>query len=94
MRRRHLNFIDSTDLAAEGRLFMKKSHAIHYDELPEKQVAGVLSENVLFLFINPTEYHGPHLPLANDYLISRGLADRRRAVRAAGARRARARRRR
>ncbi len=76
MRRRHLNFIDSTDLAAEGRLFMKKSHAIHYDELPEKQVAGVLSENVLFLFINPTEYHGPHLPLANDYLISRGLADR------------------
>ena len=59
-------------LAADGRWFMKKTHAIHYDELPEKQVAGVLSENVLFIFINPTEYHGPHLPLANDYLISRG----------------------
>lgn len=55
---------------------MRKTAAIHYDEVPEKQVAALLAENILFIFINPTEYHGPHLPLANDYLISRGLADR------------------
>lgn len=47
-----------------------------YDEFPHKALPKLLSENILFMFINPTEYHGPHLPLANDYLISRGLADR------------------
>lgn len=47
-----------------------------YDEFPENRLAGVFAENPLFIFVNPTEYHGPHLPLANDYLISRGLADR------------------
>ena len=55
---------------------MKKLQPVWYDELPEKQVMPVLRDNILFLFINPTEYHGPHLPLANDYLISRGIADR------------------
>ncbi|AFM13555.1 creatininase family protein [Turneriella parva] len=49
---------------------------IFYDELPEKQLQGLMHGNILFLFINPTEYHGPHLPLANDYIISRGLAAR------------------
>ncbi len=27
-----------------------------------------------FLFVNPVEFHGPHLPLHTDALISRGLA--------------------
>ncbi len=28
----------------------------------------------VYVFVNPVEYHGPHLPLHNDALISRGLA--------------------
>lgn len=55
---------------------MRKAQPVFYDELPEKEVGAALSENIVFFFVNPTEYHGPHLPLANDYLISRGLADR------------------
>lgn len=55
---------------------MGATDLIFYDELPEKQVQSVLEENILFLFINPTEYHGPHLPLATDYIISRGLTER------------------
>lgn len=55
---------------------MAKKILTFYDELPERQLADVFRENILFIFVNPTEYHGPHLPLANDYLISRGLADR------------------
>jgi len=55
---------------------MKKTAPLFYDTLPEQQVMPLLRDNILFLFINPTEYHGPHLPLANDYLISRGIADR------------------
>ncbi|MBN8219405.1 MAG: creatininase family protein [Spirochaetes bacterium] len=47
-----------------------------YDEFPESRLAGLFAESPLFIFVNPTEYHGPHLPLANDYLISRGLAER------------------
>ncbi len=47
-----------------------------YDEMPEGRLNAVFAENPLFIFINPTEYHGPHLPLANDYLISQGLAER------------------
>ncbi len=47
---------------------------VFYDELPESGLTDLFAENILFLFINPTEYHGPHLPLANDFLISRGLA--------------------
>lgn len=47
-----------------------------YDELPEKELKTLFAENPLFIFVNPTEYHGPHLPLANDYIISRGLAGR------------------
>lgn len=27
-----------------------------------------------YLLVNPTEYHGPHLSLLNDYLVSAGLA--------------------
>lgn len=27
-----------------------------------------------FLFVNPVEYHGPHLPLYNDRIVSHGLA--------------------
>lgn len=47
-----------------------------YDELPAGILQKIFADNILFIFINPTEYHGPHLPLANDYMISRGLADR------------------
>lgn len=53
---------------------MRSAEMVFYDELPEKQLQSLFAENILFLFINPTEYHGPHLPLANDYVISRGLA--------------------
>lgn len=54
---------------------MKTAQMIFYDELPESVLSDLFAENILFLFINPTEYHGPHLPLANDFLISRGLAE-------------------
>ena len=28
----------------------------------------------VYLFVNPVEYHGPHLPLKNDHLLSLGMA--------------------
>jgi creatinine amidohydrolase len=36
--------------------------------------ALVASGAPVFLFVNPVEFHGPHLPLHTDALISRGLA--------------------
>lgn len=55
---------------------MRAAEIVFYDELPENRLQGLFAGNILFLFINPTEYHGPHLPLANDYVISLGLAER------------------
>lgn len=44
-------------------------------DLPHHEAAGVLRRGVpVFLTVNPVEYHGPHLSLHNDLLISRGLA--------------------
>ncbi len=42
--------------------------------LPHSAVAGQLQSGApVFLAVNPVEYHGPHLALNNDTLITRGL---------------------
>lgn len=44
-------------------------------DMPHDRAREVLSSGApVFLFINPVEYHGPHLPLHNDLLVSLGLA--------------------
>lgn len=44
-------------------------------EMPHLEARALLSRGVpVFLAINPVEYHGPHLSLHNDALISAGLA--------------------
>jgi creatinine amidohydrolase len=47
--------------------------ALH--SLPNTQARALAASGApVFLFVNPVEYHGPHLSLDNDALISRGLA--------------------
>lgn len=44
-------------------------------DLPHDGARALLATGVtVHAFINPVEYHGPHLPLHNDHLISFGLA--------------------
>jgi creatinine amidohydrolase len=44
-------------------------------DLPHSQVRSLLASGApVFLPVNPVEYHGPHLSLHNDSLISRGLS--------------------
>jgi creatinine amidohydrolase len=44
-------------------------------DLPHDEARRVLATGApVHVFINPVEYHGPHLPLHNDHLVSRGLA--------------------
>jgi creatinine amidohydrolase len=50
------------------------SEAIPIFELPHHEAQRVLSTGAtVYLPINPVEYHGPHLSLHNDALISHGL---------------------
>ena len=44
-------------------------------DLPHRQARSLLQAEgaVAYLPVNPVEYHGPHLPLHNDALISAGL---------------------
>lgn len=59
-------------------------HGQHVDtialaDLPHAAAKRALADAVrarapVYVFVNPVEYHGPHLPLHNDALISRGLA--------------------
>lgn len=44
-------------------------------DLPHDGARALLATGVtVHAFINPVEYHGPHLPLHNDHLVSFGLA--------------------
>jgi creatinine amidohydrolase len=44
-------------------------------ELPHSRARALLATGApVFLPVNPVEYHGPHLSLHNDSLISRGIA--------------------
>ncbi|MBI5494392.1 MAG: creatininase family protein [Deltaproteobacteria bacterium] len=44
-------------------------------DLPHREAVRRLRDGaVVFLFANPVEFHGPHLSLHNDHLVSRGLA--------------------
>ena len=44
-------------------------------EAPQNDVRAALAAGApAYLFVNPIEYHGPHLSLRNDFEISRGLA--------------------
>jgi creatinine amidohydrolase len=45
-------------------------------ELPHRDARALLQDTgaPVFLLVNPPEYHGPHLSLRNDALLSRGLA--------------------
>ena len=50
-------------------------------DMPHAQVRSLLAEGApVYLPVNPVEYHGPHLSLHNDALISRGLIDHLHAV--------------
>jgi creatinine amidohydrolase len=45
-------------------------------EVPPNDVRAAFSAGApAYLFVNPIEYHGPHLSLRNDFEISRGLAN-------------------
>ena len=49
-------------------------------DLPNDAARRLLATGVpVYLPVNPVEYHGPHLSLHTDRLISRGLTDRERA---------------
>src|SRR5262245_14646331 len=44
-------------------------------EMPNREARALLASGApVFLPVNPVEYHGPHLSLHNDRLISIGLA--------------------
>lgn len=44
-------------------------------DLPRSEARAVFARGVpVFVPVNPTEYHGPHLSLRNDALVSQGLA--------------------
>ncbi|MCO5169850.1 MAG: creatininase family protein [Planctomycetes bacterium] len=49
---------------------------IHVLELPHRDARALLRDTgaPVFLFVNPVEYHGPHLSLRNDALLAAGLA--------------------
>ncbi|MGZ3418979.1 MAG: creatininase family protein [Polyangiales bacterium] len=48
---------------------------IQLSDLPHARARDAVDTGApVFLFVNPVEYHGPHLPLHNDHLISVGLA--------------------
>ncbi|MBI4953763.1 MAG: creatininase family protein [Myxococcales bacterium] len=43
-------------------------------DLPHAEAARLLADDVpIYLPVNPVEYHGPHLSLHNDHLVSLGL---------------------
>jgi creatinine amidohydrolase len=49
--------------------------AIHLLDLPHAEARRLLATGApVYLAVNPVEYHGPHLSLHNDRLISRGLS--------------------
>jgi len=44
-------------------------------DLPHDEARRILATGApVHVFVNPVEYHGPHLPLHNDHLVSVGLA--------------------
>jgi creatinine amidohydrolase len=44
-------------------------------DLPHGEARSILARGVpVYLLVNPVEYHGPHLSLHNDHLVSMGLA--------------------
>ena len=46
-------------------------------DLPHADAKAIVSKGApVYLGVNPVEYHGPHLSLHNDRLVSRGLAER------------------
>lgn len=52
-------------------------NTLHLLDLPNHEARRLLATGVpVWLHVNPVEYHGPHLSLHNDGLISRGLAER------------------
>ncbi|MFN9809910.1 MAG: creatininase family protein [Deltaproteobacteria bacterium] len=51
--------------------------AIPILDLPHRQARALLRGGApVFLSVDPVEYHGPHLSLRNDHLVSTGLARR------------------
>ena len=44
-------------------------------QLPSSEIPGVLRSGApVYLLVNPVEFHGPHLPLKNDHLLSLAVA--------------------
>ncbi len=52
------------------------TEAVQLLDLPHREARRLLAEDgaVVFLGVNPVEFHGPHLSLHNDRLISEGLS--------------------
>jgi creatinine amidohydrolase len=49
---------------------------MRWAELTSRQFANISRESVCVLPIGATEQHGPHLPVATDYLIAMAIAER------------------
>ena len=44
-------------------------------ELPQREARGLLATGVpVYLFVNPVEFHGPHLSLRSDGVLARAVA--------------------
>ncbi len=55
---------------------MTLTPAIELNALPHAQAAALAATGVpVYLSVNPIEYHGPHLSLYNDYLLSVAVAE-------------------
>lgn len=56
---------------------MAQPHPISLLDVSHTRARGLLASGApVYLPVNPVEYHGPHLSLHNDALISRGLIER------------------
>jgi creatinine amidohydrolase len=52
-----------------------RTEAASVFDLPHREARALLGRDIpVYLPVNPVEYHGPHLSLRNDHLVSMGLA--------------------
>jgi creatinine amidohydrolase len=72
-------------LQSQGRR-TEMSRPVHVLELPHHEMVEVIrsTDAPVFLAVNPVEFHGPHLSLHNDKLITEGLSRDLHAALAAG----------
>lgn len=72
--RAHIATHAAIDHARHTRQSPRMAQALSLFDLPHHEARRVLARGAtVFLPVNPVEYHGPHLSLHNDSLISAGL---------------------